>query len=413
MCTSGPACVVDVSAGELHSCAVYAGRIKCWGGNGDGQLGLGDQRDRGAYMDELGDQLLAVNLGSGQTAAAVAAGGRHTCALLDGGGIKCWGNNAVGQLGLGDRRSRILAADLGDQLPFVDLGAGRKAKAISAGLWHTCVVLDDGTVKCWGDNRMGQLGLGDIVNRGDDPGEMGDNLPAVDLGVSAPVIQLATGAFHTCALLGSRELKCWGWNDVGELGLADAHGRAPGQMGVQLPSVNLRRGVASMAVGAFHSCAIFDGTADVKCWGLNRSGQLGQGVTTDSIGPSSDSTPPLPSVDLGSGRRATSLSLGATHSCALLDDQAVRCWGYNFDGELGIGSTDNRGRALADMGDNLPETRVSGAVRSIAAGANHTCAVSANQVYCWGLNTRGQLGTGDDANRGDKSKPLTPVDLGH
>ena len=145
---------------------------------------------------------------------------------------------------------------------------------------------------------------------------------------------------------------------------------------------------------------------------MNFAGQLGLGLATSKVGAASIDMTSLPSVDLGSERTGRELSLGASHTCAILDDQSVRCWGYNFDGELGISSADNRGGSPSDMGDNLPQTRVNGAVRSLAAGANHTCAVSANQITCWGQNAHGQLGIGDDGNRGDKNKPLLPVDLG-
>ena len=113
-------------------------------------------------------------------------GGTYSCAILYGGVIKCWGGNDYGKLGLGDLSNHgdASADQMGDNLPVVDLGTGRTAKMISAstGGAHTCAVLDDDSVKCWGWNDSGQLGLGDTSNRGDGPGEMGDNLPVVDLG---------------------------------------------------------------------------------------------------------------------------------------------------------------------------------------------------------------------------------------
>ncbi len=130
----------------------------------------------------MGDALPAVSLGTGRTAKAIVAGSFHTCALLDNDIVKCWGFNAIGSLGLGDWAHRGNGpGEMGDALPVVNLGTGRTAKIVVAGL-HTCALLDNDTLKCWGDNSRGLLGLGDTQYRGDGPGEMGDALPVVDLG---------------------------------------------------------------------------------------------------------------------------------------------------------------------------------------------------------------------------------------
>jgi hypothetical protein len=132
----------------------------------------------------MGDDLPSVDLGSERSAKSIAAGGYHTCALLYDGSVKCWGGNNYGQLGIGNKFIGYgKSADyMGDDLPAIDLGSGRSAKSIAAGGYHTCAQLDDGSVKCWGGNNYGQLGLGNTQNRGDGAGEMGDNLTAVDLG---------------------------------------------------------------------------------------------------------------------------------------------------------------------------------------------------------------------------------------
>ena len=159
------------------------GVIKCWGSNDYGQLGLGDTSIRGDGPGEMGDDLPAVDLGPGRTAKMIAGGSNHACAVLDDDSVKCWGRNDYGQLGLGhtsDRGDNI--NEMGDKLPAVDLGTGRTAKMISAGEAHTCALLDDDSLKCWGRNDYGQLGIGDTDRRGDGPGEMGDDLPFVDLG---------------------------------------------------------------------------------------------------------------------------------------------------------------------------------------------------------------------------------------
>ena len=156
------------------------GSVKCWGQGNNGQLGYGDTQSRGVGADEMGANLPSVDLGSGRSAKFIAAGVDHTCALLDNGGVKCWGYNNNGQLGYGDTQSRGDGADeMGDSLPTVDLGSGRSAKFIAAGGYHACAQLDDGGVKCWGRNDYGQLGYGDTQNRGDGADEMGDNLKAI------------------------------------------------------------------------------------------------------------------------------------------------------------------------------------------------------------------------------------------
>ncbi len=173
----------QIAAGEFYTCALEAsGVVKCWGGNSLGQLGLGDTNNRGDGAGEMGANLVAVDLGlgSGVTVTAIAAGNYHTCALLSSGAVKCWGDNRVGQLGLGDTNNRGDGAnEMGATLPVVDLGlgAGVTVTAIDAGWYHTCALLSSRAVKCWGNNWYGQLGLGDTNNRGEGDGEMGANLP--------------------------------------------------------------------------------------------------------------------------------------------------------------------------------------------------------------------------------------------
>ena len=146
----------------------------------------------GDGSNEMGNNLIAIELGTDgytgerRTATAIAAGKYHNCAILDNSSIKCWGANATGQLGLGDSNNRgdldsTLASEMGDNLPSVDLGTGRTARGITAGDNQTCAILDNASIKCWGSNTAGELGLGDTNNRGDSSGEMGDNLPAISL----------------------------------------------------------------------------------------------------------------------------------------------------------------------------------------------------------------------------------------
>jgi len=180
-------------------------RSKCWGLNDDGRLGLGDGDNRGDGASEMGVNLPSVDLGPGWTAVEVAAGGSHTCVRLQNGAeqaLKCWGRNGEGQLGLGDTTPRgKMGGQMNDSLPAVQLGTGRSAVALALGAFHSCALLDDASVKCWGWNDNGQLGLGDTQDWGAGSKEMGDSLSAVDLGPGRTVVQLAAGSRHTCVVL--------------------------------------------------------------------------------------------------------------------------------------------------------------------------------------------------------------------
>ena len=172
-------CFVDYTV-----CAILDNHdLKCWGYNAYGQLGYGDTNNRGDAANEMGNYLKAVDLGSDRYALLAAPGYQHTCALLDDSSVKCWGYNGHGNLGLGHTTQLgDGAGEMGDSLPTVDVGSSRYAVSIGASHYHTCVLLDDGSIKCWGYNPYGNLGYGHASNLGDGAGEMGDSLLAVDLG---------------------------------------------------------------------------------------------------------------------------------------------------------------------------------------------------------------------------------------
>ena len=351
-----------LALGQNHTCAILDdGRVKCWGHNTQGKLGLGDTANRGDGANEMGDNLPVANLGTNRTARSLTVGLDHTCAILDDGRVKCWGFNTQGQLGLGDVAHRGDGAnEMGDNLPVVDLGTNRTARSLTAGQNHTCAILDDGRVKCWGFNTQGQLGLGDVAHRGDAAGEMGDNLPVVDLGTNRTARSLVAGGNHTCAILDDGRVKCWGLNDFGQLGVGDIaiRGDAAGEMGDSLAFVDLgtNRTARSLVAGAQHTCAILD-DGRVKCWGYNFYGQLGLGDGLnkgDAAGEMGDS---LAFVNLGTNRTARSLVADGLHTCAILDNGSVKCWGRNTEGQLGLGDVAHRGDAAGEMGDSLRAIR--------------------------------------------------------
>jgi alpha-tubulin suppressor-like RCC1 family protein len=190
-----PLLVVNSGLGAV--CVVLADcQIKCWGPNDEGQLGTGDTASRGGSRGEMGLQLTSVDVGG--DVGQLSVGMKHTCAMLDTGQVKCWGWSWFGQLGQGDTDNRGDAGgEMGANLTAVDLGDGRTAVQVVAGGFHTCALLDAGQVKCWGPNTKGQLGQGDTLQRGDDTGEMGTNLVAVDLGPNRTARGVGVGISHT------------------------------------------------------------------------------------------------------------------------------------------------------------------------------------------------------------------------
>ena len=266
---------VYLAASAETTCAVsMAGEMKCWGQNNYGQLGYGDTSRRGDSAGEMGDALPILDFGGSSLAVKVkslSVGFEHSCAILNDGGLRCWGRNANGQLGYGDTDNRgELPTSMGKNLPAVDLGSGRSAKFIATGHYHTCVILDDGGMKCWGRNDNGQLGYGEEL-----PGSMGDNLPAVDLGPGQSAKFIALGADHTCVILGDGGVKCWGGNGYGQLGYGNTNNY---NSGGSLAAVHFSPTVKTVAAGNSRTCVMLYG-GSVKCWGLNDNGQLGYGDT--------------------------------------------------------------------------------------------------------------------------------------
>lgn len=269
------------------------------------------------------------------------------CAIVDDGDIKCWGNNQYGQLGIfGNSNSGKTSGSMGEAMEVVDLGVGLKASRISAGRYYMCTLLTNGQTKCWGYNEYGQLGLGDTDSRGnwhDDKGinyQMGDRLLPVDLGTNNTAMQIDTGAMHSCALLNNGNVKCWGYNNYGQLGLGDTstRGDSANEMGDYLANIDLGTGrtAIQISVGGYHTCAILD-NQKLKCWGANFSGQLGLGDSDNRGDSNNEMGNNLPYIDLGQGRTASKIITGEFHSCAILDNESVKCWGHNYYGQLGLG----------------------------------------------------------------------------
>jgi len=293
-------------------------------------------------------------------AVIMVSGGSHTCMVTPDEKAQCWGDNRYGQLGDGT------TADATTPVPVRHLS---HVVALGAGEWHTCAVLATGQVKCWGDNTQWQLGSA-LPHRSSKP----------VLTTVGPATQIAAGRTHSCAILINGEVTCWGDNRTSQTGV-QREPRAKPSLPVMVPGVV---NAIAVAAGDEHSCAVQqDGR--LLCWGDNHFGQLGHGIAEHHF------FPPRPVPLAG---KALSVSAGRRHTCALLDDRTVQCWGNGFEGQLGDGLTKD---SLTPVRVVAPEpgsgTSPLEHVAAITAGSQHTCALLENgKVYCWGSNALGQLG---------------------
>ena len=397
-----------LASGLYHNCVITNSHLLfCWGDNTEGQLGQGHLSNVGDDPNEMGEAAIAVDLGTGMFPTQIATGTYHTCALLVGGRVKCWGENTDGQLGQGHTSSiGVSENQMGDFLSPIDLGTGMFATQIAAGGYHTCALLGDGRVKCWGYNKYGQLGKEHTNSIGVSENQMGDFLPPIDLGTGMFATQIAAGSQHTCALLGDGRVKCWGYNHRGQLGQEHTNsiGVSENQMGDFLPPIDLGTGMFATQIAAAlrneaSSCALL-GDGRVKCWGYNHRGQLGQ-EHTNSIGVSENQMGDfLPPIDLGTGMFVTQIQLGPIHSCAVLGGHFLKCWGYNFVGQLGHGTLDGTpvGDNVGEMGDALPAFCLRD-ILGVSLGFDHTCVLlTDDSLRCFGSNSAGQLGQGTTRN---------------
>jgi alpha-tubulin suppressor-like RCC1 family protein len=318
------------------TCALVNGRVKCWGNNDGFQLGTGDSNHRGDAPGEMGDSLTAVGLSSGGDITAIAVGHYHTCVVRDG-GVACWGIDDQGQNGYAGGRTS--ANDLATLTP-VNLGTFVAAQ-LDAGFNHTCAVDTQGRVKCWGMNIRGMLGLGDTATRGDQLAEMGNALPFVNLGTGVTVSSFAVGYFHACAIT-NVGVKCWGEGASGSIGYGNTNNRGdgPNEMGDALPVVDVGGQVTQLAAGEALTCALLAG-GDVKCWGESSRGELGIGDTNDRGDQVGEMGTALPRVPLP--EPAQRVFVGGNHACAILASGGFACWGRNVAGSLGAGHAQDVG----------------------------------------------------------------------
>ncbi|MAQ13825.1 MAG: hypothetical protein CMN30_03410 [Sandaracinus sp.] len=337
---------VAIGAGSAHTCATDAtGDLYCWGANRAGQLGSGGT-----------DSATPVAVPGIAGVTQVALGGAFTCASGTA-GLRCWGDDSQGQLGDG--------AGGGAGMVTPSLPAG-PIQRITAGTEHACAIVNR-TVHCWGANGSGRIGNGATGGTVDAP-------VAIDLGGDA--IDVAAGANHTCAMLASGSVFCWGSGSDNQL--------ATGSSSTTPAAAGLGESVIEVAAGDLFGCAI-DSSREGLCWG--RPEQTGDG-TTDTNLPRALAAP-VDEVAFPGGLPALAqLDAGGAHACAVVGDGRVVCWGRDDDGQLGRGAA--TARSLGPVG----VAGITTAIR-VAAGAAHSCALLADQsVRCWGRNDSGQLGDG-------------------
>jgi alpha-tubulin suppressor-like RCC1 family protein len=350
--TSG---VSTIAAGEYHTCALTtSGGVKCWGKGDAGKLGDGTTTNHYTPVDVQG-------LASGIS--TIAAGQNHTCALTASGGVKCWGDNLYGELGDGTFTRRSTPVDV--------QGLASGFSAIATGYRHTCALTASGGVKCWGYNVYGQLGDGTTISR---------STPVDVIGLASGVSAIATGYGHTCAVTTSGGVKCWGYNENGQLGDGTTIDRST-PVDVQ----GLASGVTAVAAGNLHTCALTT-SGWVKCWGYNVYGQLGDGTSTSRFVP----------VDVqGLTSGASTIAAGYFHTCVLTTSSGVKCWGDNEYGQLGDGTIYSRSTPEDVQG-------LTDGISAISTGGYHTCALTASGgVKCWG----------DNWGTGIVYRSTTPVDV--
>lgn len=361
-----------VTAGAHHACAIArAGELLCWGDDTQGQRGVERAADGG--MDGVDGMvgMTARDAGNerdaGLTPALLAveraaAGGAHTCALREDGTLLCWGRNAEGQV---------------DGVPSEPVRTPRelelpKLSDVCAGAAHSCALGAEG-VLCWGDARYGQVGR-----------ELREGSLAPELVTGTrDAVEVACGARHSCARFANGSVACWGElvGADGTLHLAVEPEPVPG-----LPDA------VQISAGAGHSCALRSGGRPV-CWGRNESGQLGDGTRTARSRPVA-----VQEIEQSLHVSAGGLDEGGEligHSCAQTKAFNVRCWGRNREGQLGDGSADDRSRAVLvrDRPDDQSDSEFLDETVSISAGGRFSCSLDQDgPVYCWGDNGKGELG---------------------
>jgi alpha-tubulin suppressor-like RCC1 family protein len=371
--------VRQIDAGNGTTCALVGAQLRCWGDNQSGQVGDGTTDDRALPTVVLRNDANAPLLGVTQVDA-----GFNTCARLRNGQARCWGDNSYGALGDGTTDNSPLPRTvlLPSGAPLTGVAA------VAAGGDFSCARLTNGEVRCWGKNEGGQIGDGTHTNR-----RRARLVTVPGGGRLTGVVELSAGRFHSCARLSNGQVRCWGDNTSGALGDGTTTGRARARVLRNGAGTGPLRGAAQVVAGDDHTCIRISG-GQVRCVGANDFGGLGDGTTEDRHLPVAVRRQDGPGRLTGVTRLATSIGY---FNCARIEGAHVVCWGWNGDGGLGDGTTDDRSRPVdvLDPTGTIPLSNVA----QVSVGGGFGCARLVNgQARCWGDNADGQLGDGTTGN---------------
>lgn len=407
--------VETVSGGGIHTCAKKSdGTIWCWGGNANGQLGIGSTTIK--YSPQ--------QVGSGSDWSLVAALGNHSCGIKSDNSLWCWGNNGNGQLGDGTNTQQTSPTQVGTDTDWT---------SVDGGGWYTCGTKSGGTIFCWGGNDLGQLGNGTFESMnnptqigeetdweftegglnqtcglksdgrlfcwGDNRyGQLGDGTGSnktspTRINTDTNWVTVGGGSNYTCGAKNDGTLWCWGYRGYGHDGTPDIIRNIPTQVGAAT-----NWAIFDGSSGLPHTCGVQnDGT--LWCWGYNYYGQLGIGSTTDQFIP----------TQVGSDTSWSLVTAGTHHTCGIRNDGTLWCWGYNDYGQLGIGPPDLDNDPIQYVQYNYPfqVTSAGNSWTFVTAGFSHNCGIQTNgTLWCWGNNSYGQMGDGTTLTKWD------PVQIG-
>ena len=324
-----------ISTWYYHTCSLVSDGIMCWGQNSNGQLG----------DDSVTTRAFAANVSSIAAALDVAVGNEFTCAVVTDGKVQCWGKNQYGKLGTGNftldpdtnpSNSGNTARRLMPVNTTIDGTAGNSATTIDLASHHACAVMDDSGVKCWGQNNYGQLGDDTLVNKAGPVSVLyNDSVSNVPL---TGAVAVTLGTSHSCALLGDGTLRCWGYGNNGRLGNGGSVNSSLAVPVSGITGADAATSATAFNAGDSHTCALM-GDGMVKCWGSNGNGRLGNRNTTSQ-------NTPVDVIGIFPGNPAIAVAAGSQITCVTLSGGNMRCWGYNAIGQLGDGSTININRPV-------------------------------------------------------------------
>lgn len=392
--------IAELASGLGTNCArFYSGALRCWGQNTNGKLGYGNTTN-------IGDNETPASAGDvsvGFSVAQVAVGGSHICAVSGAGTKECWGTATNGQLGYSNV-NHIGDNEFPSSVGTVDVG-NRIAVQVTAGLLHTCALFTNGAVMCWGPGTDGRLGYSNTNTIGDT--ETPNSVGEVNLG-GAQAAQLVAGNAHTCALLTNGSVMCWGDGASGQLGYGNTNDIGDNETPIAAGSVNLGGAtVVQLAAGATHTCALTS-TGSVFCWGAASGGPLGYGNLTN-IGDNETPASAGP-VDLGVVT-PVEIVAGSLHTCVRLNTGSVKCWGTSSSGQLGYGNTTTIGDNETPATVGVVSIGATASQISSGLGISNCVLLSDGAVRCWGSGANGRLGYGNLNDIGDNENPDTAGDV--